>query len=359
MFHTESGPPASQVESGPPALHIVPSPPDPAAAGAPKRRTGGVLAMAAAFLLLAASAAGAGYWWVKLRPLQAAAQLGSVTIESVPAGAEVFSGGELKGQTPLTLNVPAGDHSYEVVHAGTRRTVRAAARPGTALVHHVQFDAAAAAASAATLEIATDPAKLRVSVNGTPRGLSPLVLTDLPPGRHSVQVQAAAGTIERAVELEAGKTASLLITAGSAAGPAAGWLAVAAPVSLQVLERGELLGTSDQAKIMLPSGQHELVLTNPAIGFTEKRVVRVPAGSQLAIRVDLPKVPLSINALPWAEAWIDGTRIGETPIANHLVTLGPHEIVFRHPEFGERRQTVTVGLGAPARVSVDMRRPRP
>jgi hypothetical protein len=40
-----------------------------------------------------------------------------------------------------------------------------------------------------------------------------------------------------------------------------------------------------------------------------------------------------------------------------MVRLGSHEIVFRHPELGERRQTVIVTLGSPARVSVDMRKP--
>jgi len=37
------------------------------------------------------------------------------------------------------------------------------------------------------------------------------------------------------------------------------------------------------------------------------------------------------------------------------VPIGTHEIVFRHPDLGERRTTTTVTTGAPTRVSMDMR----
>ena len=65
---------------------------------------------------------------------------------------------------------------------------------------------------------------------------------------------------------------------------------------------------------------------------------------------------MNINAQPWAEVWVDGQRIGETPIGNLSRPVGPHEVVLRHPEFGERRETVIVTLKQPARLGVDMRK---
>jgi hypothetical protein len=47
--------------------------------------------------------------------------------------------------------------------------------------------------------------------------------------------------------------------------------------------------------------------------------------------------------------------VGETPIANIQVAIGQHEITFRHPQFGERRQFVTVTAGQTARVGIDLR----
>ena len=65
---------------------------------------------------------------------------------------------------------------------------------------------------------------------------------------------------------------------------------------------------------------------------------------------------MSVNAVPWAEVWVDGDRVGETPLGNVPVALGVHDVLFRHPELGEQRQTVTVTLAGPARVSADLRR---
>ena len=75
------------------------------------------------------------------------------------------------------------------------------------------------------------------------------------------------------------------------------------------------------------------------------------------ITVEPPKGSVAINALPWAEVWMDGTKIGETPIGNLAVAAGSHDVVFRHPDFGEQHETVMVTLKAPARLSVDMRKP--
>jgi hypothetical protein len=49
-------------------------------------------------------------------------------------------------------------------------------------------------------------------------------------------------------------------------------------------------------------------------------------------------------------------KAGETPIGNLPVTIGPHEIVFRHPELGEQVHATTVKAGAPVRLSVDLSR---
>ena len=87
--------------------------------------------------------------------------------------------------------------------------------------------------------------------------------------------------------------------------------------------------------------------------------MQVTAGSTATVRVDVPSGPaLNINALPWAQAWVDGKPVGETPIGNYQVSVGTHEVLFRHPDLGERRQTVVVTLKGPARVSVDLRKPQ-
>jgi hypothetical protein len=84
--------------------------------------------------------------------------------------------------------------------------------------------------------------------------------------------------------------------------------------------------------------------------------VEVPAGGAATIKIDVPDGLVNLNASPWAEAWIDGRRIGETPLANIKMPLGDHEALFRHPQLGERRQTFTVTANEPTRVALDLRK---
>lgn len=107
---------------------------------------------------------------------------------------------------------------------------------------------------------------------------------------------------------------------------------------------------------MVSVGRHELEIVNEALGYRATQGVFVSPGQTSVVRLDWPKGALALNALPWADVFIDGKLIGETPIGNIAVPIGPHEIVFRHPDLGEHRVTHTVTLGAPARLSVDLRK---
>jgi hypothetical protein len=166
-------------------------------------------------------------------------------------------------------------------------------------------------------------------------------------------VRARGTTYTRTVQIEAGATASLFIGGGQPAAP--GSIAIASTVPVQVFEDQRLIGTSDMDRIMLPVGEHFLELVADSVGFRTTRTVRVTAGQTVALSVDLPRAPLSINAVPWAEVFIDGTRVGETPLGNLPQTLGPHEIVFRHPQLGERRVNTVVTMKETNRISMDMR----
>ena len=312
-------------------------------------------------LLLAVLALGVGgtaYWKLKVVPARAAAATGSLTIESDPSGLAVLSAGVEKGRTPLTLALAPGTHQFELVRDGAaRQPLSVSIQRGATVVHHVKFEAAPAAATG-TLVVTTDPAKLRVTVDGVAQGLSPVTIEALPAGSHKVDVHSATGVLTRSVDIVAGQAASVIVTAAAAAPTqGAGWLAVASPVPVQLFEGSDLIGTSESPRLMLPSGRHSITVVNKPLGYSEAKVVQVPVNGSTTLKVELPRAPMNLNALPWAQAWIDGVAVGETPIGKHLVTIGSHEVVFRHPDLGERRQTVVVTLASPARVSVDMRKP--
>jgi hypothetical protein len=96
-------------------------------------------------------------------------------------------------------------------------------------------------------------------------------------------------------------------------------------------------------------------MVNEGLGYRSTKAVDVAPGQVAIVRPDWPKGSMALNALPWAEVSIDGERVGETPLGSVSVPIGTHEIVFRHPDLGERRTTATVTTGAATRVSMDMR----
>jgi PEGA domain-containing protein len=132
-----------------------------------------------------------------------------------------------------------------------------------------------------------------------------------------------------------------------------GRLALASPVDVDVLENGRLLG-SNTKPITLAPGAHDLELVNTTLGYHSRETVHVKTGQTTSLAVALPNGRLSLNALPWAEVWIDGKSVGETPLGNVALPIGPHEVVFRHPQLGERRQFAVVRADAVSRVSVNL-----
>ena len=161
--------------------------------------------------------------------------------------------------------------------------------------------------------------------------------------------------VVRTVNVAAGASASVLASLASA-GVAAGWVSFTSPLELQVFEEGRLLGTTNTPQILLPAGRHVLELVSAPYDFRTSLTVQVQTGRTAASSVPIPTGSLSVNALPWAEAFLDGRSLGTTPLANLPVTIGSHELVLRHPQLGERRQSITVTTKAPARVGVDLRK---
>lgn len=135
-----------------------------------------------------------------------------------------------------------------------------------------------------------------------------------------------------------------------------GGIKVSSPFELHVLEGERLLGSSAEGPVVTTAGRHEFDLVNSALGYRSRRVVDVKAGQIVALAVTPPNGSVSINAVPWADVWIDGNALGQTPLGNVSVPLGEHEIVFRHPELGERREKAIVRSDRLTRVSANMQR---
>ena len=279
---------------------------------------------------------------------------GNLTINTRPNDAEVLIDGTRRGTTPLTLSLAPGTHTITVRNAGDERVVPLTIASGAEVSHYFEMKPAEPAVVVGRVSVVTDPPGARVSVDGKPRGTSPITITDLTPADHKVTVTSDTGSAERTVTVAAGGTASVMFSLPKVSGPVGGWLAIAAPFDVEVIEHDDVIGTGGTSKIMVAAGRHDITLINRSLGYQEARRVEVAAGKTMSIKVDPPKVSVSVNARPWADVSLDGASLGQTPISNLLVAVGTHEMVFRHPQLGERRQSVIVTVKGPNRIAADL-----
>jgi hypothetical protein len=134
---------------------------------------------------------------------------GELVVESSPNGAQVKIDGELKGNTPLTIRLDAGAHVLEVQSGNS--APRVLPFMTTAGVRDRQYVELQGVAKTGGLEIVSDPAGARITIDGRPRGTTPATITDLSPGDHTVVLEAGGRKNSQTIRIQAGITAKLVV----------------------------------------------------------------------------------------------------------------------------------------------------
>jgi len=132
----------------------------------------------------------------------------TATLTSTPDDADVYIDGVRAGRTPISLSLPVGVRLAELRsgQASSRSSLNIEA--GKITAQHVEF---AKAPLTGALEVASDPRGARVSVDGVPRGQTPLRLPELAPGQHRVTISRGRTSVERRVVVTAGAAATVVV----------------------------------------------------------------------------------------------------------------------------------------------------
>jgi hypothetical protein len=300
------------------------------------RSRGRALAVAAVVLLLAIGGAGGYHWYSRPGPH------GDLVVTSTQEGLEVLVDGTVLGKTPATLSVAPGRHTIELRGFGASKALPVEVAAGERTNAFVEWGRGPRTGS---LRVTSTPPGARVLMGAEIKGLTPVTVEHVPVGTHDVVVETDKGSVRTTVKITADRKTEVDVPIYS------GFLAVFAPVELRIFESGRLLGTTLDGRLLMPPGQHTIELVNQALGFRERRTVEVTPGRVTALSVTAMSGEIDVDAPAGTEVFVDGASRGVAPIGTLRVGAGTREVVLRHPELGQRRFVVTVGMKAPARVS--------
>jgi hypothetical protein len=202
----------------------------------------------------------------------------------------------------------------------------------------------ASATGTGTLTVKSSPTA-QVLVDGKPRGTTPMTLTDITVGKHEVTLKADIGSVRKTITIARNERVDIEESIFS------GFAAIYIPFEIAISEGGKQLRPDDRNQIMLPAGTHDLRLTSRALSYDVVKQVEVKPGETTTLRLT-PTSPITVTGTETLEVWLDGTRVGQTPVSGLQVAVGVHEVLVKKPSGAERKYSITVG-GNPVTLNAD------
>ena len=251
-------------------------------------RLSGKLAGAIAAAVVAVAAV--GYFAMRKPAVASDAGVGTLDVQSIPAGVQVFIDGERSRPDPRTAVAQAGR-----AHPRAPRARRAARDSGQRDRRAARYRSIWSSpirrppgSCTCSRSLRAHASPLTVSI-AAPRRVT--VVEPLARRSRSGAASPTAAPRGRSSASRPAATASLVAPVGGerSAGPVSGWVPVKAPVSMEIREGGKLIGTSDADRLMLAAGRHDLEIVNETLGYRATRVVQVPPGKVAPIKIDLPQ----------------------------------------------------------------------
>ena len=165
--------------------------------------------MVLALILFAVVQSGVVLWLWTRDPGGPRAGEGELVVQSRPVAARVSIDGEEKGVTPLTVKLPSGAHVLEVQSGRSEpRVIPLTIQAGVQTAQYIELQNVALTGG---LDVRSEPAGARVTIDGQNRGTTPVTVRDLAPGDHQVVLEAGGRKVTQAVRIDAGITAQLVV----------------------------------------------------------------------------------------------------------------------------------------------------
>ena len=278
-------------------------------------------------------------------------------LKTTPAGARAYLDGKtMEGLTPLELpGVPLDADQHVLTfslggHADDTQgfTLKVGRTEVTATLVALKDDLAQG-----YLNITSSPPGAAITVGGKPLGPAPISHVPVGGGQpHTVGATLPGyDPVERLVDVDSNATVDVALELEKERHET-GWLTLdTVPEATVYLDRGRALGTTPLKRVKVPAGLLSLRLVNKKKGLDYTEKLRVAQDQDLKKTVRVPKGRLKVVVTPWANVYVDGLKVGQTPMAPRRLFAGRHEVRLINDKLGkDEKQVIVIRPGEDTRI---------
>jgi hypothetical protein len=280
---------------------------------------------------------------------------GTLDVRSNPTGADVRLDGVYKGLTNLTIpNVSAALHTVRVEKSGYlpwEDTVNVAA--GGTTVVNVGLTEIPPTPTTGIVNVTSDPTGAEVKLDGVAKGTTPLEITGVGPGTHTIRVEMTGfEPFISPVEVIAGATT--YVTADLEPIPPVilnGTIEVQSnPTGANVTLDGVFQGITPLTVLDVSGGIHTLRIEKSGYVPWEEPAI-VFANETTTVFAELSMAPPTTGSVAVesdpdsANVYLDGDLKGMSPVAILNVTPGPHIVLIEKTGYLPYQKDITVTAG--------------
>ena len=247
----------------------------------------------------------------------------SLNVGTLPDKATVTCDGILRDETPLSLTgLRAGTHLSSVGKAGflpARRSVSLTPGQRSSVVIPLER-------LTGLVLIQSIPDGAEIDIAGAHRGKTPLLITDLSPGRYRLKASAP-GFLTRDVDFEVeNRTPQKVVV--SLASDSATLTIRSQPAGASVKVNGLTKNITPCTLDRLPAGDTEIVVSLPEYE-AYRTLVKLQANETQSLDITLKALPSSLSVISTpagAKVFVDDTLKGQTPVALDGLSAGSHTL---------------------------------
>ena len=277
---------------------------------------------------------------------------GSISIKSEPVEARIFLDGKEVGTTPDTLlTVTPGRHEVEVrkdryevwsesvdVKIGEENTLTPVLQMKTG-----------------SIMIDSEPSNAKIYLDGKDVGTSPETVTDLKPGKHTLEIKKARYKVWReSIETEADAVKTLTAVLHTKAGSI---IMKSRPSKAKIFLDGKEVGITPDIIRSIEPGTHEVEIRLEGYEIWRERL-NVVADKEKALTAELQVKTgaLVINSEPTnARIYLDGDKVGTTPNTLRYIIPGTHEVEVRMDGYEIWRESIEIEADARKTLTATLR----